>query len=84
MRSLRRSRLSTSNHAAVSRNADPLPTIRSCIADATPASTNGAEYWVFARSRSTRGSMIRLTVLRNGPPSSPLSTSTPGPIARHA
>ena len=28
--------------------------------------------------------MIRLTVLRSGPPSSPLSTSTPGPIARQA
>ena len=28
--------------------------------------------------------MIRLTVRRSGPPSSPLSTSTPGPIARHA
>ena len=26
----------------------------------------------------------RFTVRRNGPPSSPLSTSTPGPIARHA
>ena len=47
-------------------------------------STNGAENWVFDRSRSTSGSMIRLTVRRNGPPSSPLSTSTPGPIARHA
>ncbi|WP_197415341.1 hypothetical protein [Mycobacterium sp. M26] len=28
--------------------------------------------------------MMRLTVRRSGPPSSPLSTSTPGPIARHA
>ena len=27
---------------------------------------------------------MRLTVLRNGPPSSPLSTSTPGPMARQA
>ena len=27
---------------------------------------------------------MRLTVLRSGPPSEPLSTSTPGPIARHA
>lgn len=27
---------------------------------------------------------MRLTVLLNGPPSSLLSTSTPGPIARHA
>src|SRR6478752_376007 len=76
--------LSSSNHAAAARNWAPCPTIRSCIATATSASTNGAEYCAFARSRSTNGSMIRLTVRRNGPPSSPLSTSTPGPMARHA
>ena len=54
------------------------------IASATSDATNGAEYRVFERNRSTKGSMIRLTVRRSGPPSTPLSTSTPGPIARHA
>ncbi|GAB4629662.1 hypothetical protein MAHJHV58_30310 [Mycobacterium avium subsp. hominissuis] len=46
--------------------------------------TTGAEYAGLDRSRNTNGSMMRLMVRLNGPPSSALSTSTPGPIARHA
>ena len=54
------------------------------IAAATSALTNGAEYAGLVRNRNTSGSRIRLTVRRSGAPSSPLSTSTPGPIARQA
>jgi hypothetical protein len=51
---------------------------------AVSGGTTGAEYCGFDRNRNTNGSMIRLTVRLKGPPSSLLSTSTPGPIARHA
>lgn len=84
IRSLRRSALSTSNHDAAEHNWTALPRIASCINVAVAGSTTGAEYWGFDRNRSTSGSMMRLTVRLNGPPSSLLSSSTPGPIARHA
>ena len=53
-------------------------------ADATSGPSTGAENCGLDRSRNTNGSRMRLTVRRSGPPSVPLSTSTPGPIARHA
>ena len=76
--------VSLSNHRAVARSVSAWPTIASWISAATSAVTNGAEYLVLERRRSTSGSMIRLTVRLNGPPSSALSTSTPAPMARHA
>ena len=51
---------------------------------ATSVLTKGAENAALLRSRRTSGSMMRFTVRRRGPPSSPLRTSTPGPIARQA
>ena len=66
------------------RNSGPRRTIKSCIAAAVSGATTGSEYCGFVRRRNTNGSMMRLTVRLSGPPSSLLSTSTPGPIARHA
>ncbi|SKV26235.1 Uncharacterised protein [Mycobacteroides abscessus subsp. abscessus] len=54
------------------------------MAEATSGANTGAENGALLRSRRTSGSRIRFTVLRSGPPSSALSTSTPSPIARQA
>ncbi len=85
MRSRRRSSFSSANHSAAARSWTAWSTMTVVhgggdVGRRVPGRSTAG--WTAAAAPA--GSRMRLTVRRSGPPSEPLSTSTPGPIARQA